>query len=407
MTNGATQNAAAASKFDLLTRVEADAPMGRLMREYWAPVLQAEQLESDGVPVRLRILGENLVAFRGTDGKVCIIDEACPHRGVSMALARNEDCGLRCIMHGWKIDTSGKVVEASNLGPLVNLDRIDTGFRPTLEHSGVIWAWFGDPASPGPPPANVFANLPASHVATLVATLHCNWLQPLETLWDPFHLSWLHRGTIDKVNEDTGNAGGYFANGMPELDYAATDYGFVYTSKSEDGLVQVVPFAMPWYSHHPLEADEQPDTIAFAHVPIDDGNTLIWAFIYNASKPLRDDGAGKALLNSFPKRLEYREGYNRQNSWKQDRAKMKSGESFTGLSAGLGQFGVFVEDYAATESMGPIVNRAKEHLGVTDAIIIRARSMLLNTINVVAKGGRAPGAGEEAREAVPMLSLSR
>ena len=103
---------------ELLTRVEGDAPMGALLREhYWIPALVSTQLLADGAPVRVRLLGRDHVAFRATDGRVGFLDEGCPHRGTSLALARNEECGLRCIFHAWKIDVSGKVVDVPTHSP--------------------------------------------------------------------------------------------------------------------------------------------------------------------------------------------------------------------------------------------------------------------------------------------------
>lgn len=247
--------------------------------------------------------------------------------------------------------------------------------------------------------------MPDGHVESLVATIRCNWLQPLETLWDPYHVSWLHQGTIEKANAGTGNDN-FFANGLPETEYQPADYGFRYLSRSPDGLVLGVPFVMPWYSHHMLAPEADGDRIALGHVPVDDENTLIWAIIYNPHRPLDADGPGMRMIDSFPSRHDYRSDYTQANAWRQDRSKMASGESFSGLGAGLGTFGVFIEDYGAAESMGPIVDRNREHLGATDAVIIQARAMLLETLRSVEAGGAAPGSGPEAAEAAPTIAHS-
>ena len=97
---------------DLLTQVGPDTPMGQMLRQYWTPAIRSAALEADGAPVRVRLFGQDFVAFRDTSGRPGFVDEACPHRGVSLALARNEDNGLRCIFHGWKFDTTGKVIDA-------------------------------------------------------------------------------------------------------------------------------------------------------------------------------------------------------------------------------------------------------------------------------------------------------
>ena len=101
-----------------LTSVEGDAPLARLMREnYWLPWSRIEALKADAIePTKVRLLGRNYVSWRAPDGRIGFIDEACPHRGVSMALGRLEGCGLRCIFHGWLIDVSGKCTEVPTEG---------------------------------------------------------------------------------------------------------------------------------------------------------------------------------------------------------------------------------------------------------------------------------------------------
>src|SRR6202163_1908069 len=104
-----------AEENDLLCRVEGDAPMGALMRRHWIPACMSEEVaQRDGPPVRVRLLGEDLVAFRDSLGRLGVVDEHCPHRRASLALGRNEECGLRCLYHGWKMDVHGNVLEMSS-----------------------------------------------------------------------------------------------------------------------------------------------------------------------------------------------------------------------------------------------------------------------------------------------------
>src|SRR5512139_4212276 len=100
---------------DLLCRVEGDAPMGQIMRRHWiAACLSEEVAEPDGAPVKVRLLGEDLVVFRDSKGRVGVLDERCPHRGASLAFGRNEDCGLRCLYHGWKFGVDGEILDMSS-----------------------------------------------------------------------------------------------------------------------------------------------------------------------------------------------------------------------------------------------------------------------------------------------------
>src|SRR5215475_9920471 len=97
---------------ELLCMVEPGTPMGDIMRQYWLPALKSTELAApDSPPVRIRLLGENLIAFRATSGKVGVIQNACPHRGASLFFGRNEDEGLRCVYHGWKFDVTGQCMD--------------------------------------------------------------------------------------------------------------------------------------------------------------------------------------------------------------------------------------------------------------------------------------------------------
>src|SRR5579875_913665 len=152
---------------DLLTRVGPGTPMGEMLREYWAPVLRSQALEADGAPVRVRLLGENFVAFRSTDGRVGFFDEGCPHRCTSLALARNEDNALTCIFHGWKIDVSGKVVEVPSEPPERRAEfaaKVRVKHYPVREAGGLVWVYLGKREQPPEFPRLEFTQLPASHI---------------------------------------------------------------------------------------------------------------------------------------------------------------------------------------------------------------------------------------------------
>jgi phthalate 4,5-dioxygenase len=390
------------SQADLLTHVEGDAPMGGLFRQYWLPVLHSERLVADGAPVKVRMLGQNYAAFRDTNGRVGLINELCPHRGVSMLLARNEDCGLRCIQHGWKVDASGKVVEAPNMPADAPLERIDTNARPVEERHGIVWAWFGDAEQAPPLTPYDFTTLPEGHVDSVMATGQCNWLQLLETLWDPFHVSILH-GTSLKKASASGNAKSTYSTGLMELEYESTPYGFFYNSTS-DGKTTGTPFAMPCYCYHMLGANTDDDYLALGHVPVDNEHMLMWAIVFNPFRPLSPTGAGRKLLDTFPKKYEYRDHISRENMWGQDRARMANGDSFSGLDTSPTGFAVFSEDLGTIESMGPIFDRTREHLAPTDKIVMRGRGRLLEILADLDKGVPAPGTGAELQGVLPFCN---
>ncbi len=171
---------------ELLTRVGPGTPMGDMLREYWVPACRSAKLEADGAPERVRLFGENFVAFRATDGRVGFIAEGCPHRCASMALARNEGNGLRCIFHGWKVNVDGECVDAPT-EPVERREafakKVPVRSHPVREAGGMIWVYLGKHKD-NPPrfPDYEFNNVPDSHVRPMRGLVKINWLQGLEAL---------------------------------------------------------------------------------------------------------------------------------------------------------------------------------------------------------------------------------
>jgi phthalate 4,5-dioxygenase len=165
----------------LLTRVERGTPMGTLMRRYWIPALLAREVaEPDGPPVRVRLLGEDLVAFRDTRGVIGLLDEFCPHRRASLFFGRNEECGLRCVYHGWKFDADGRCVDMMNEpADLQFKDKIFITSYPTVEVGGVVWAYMGPPDRRPAPPDFAWTRRPATHLQVSKVIQESNWLQGL------------------------------------------------------------------------------------------------------------------------------------------------------------------------------------------------------------------------------------
>lgn len=391
------------SSADRLTRVEGDAPMGMLFRQYWLPVLHSERLVADGVPMRVRILGENFVAFRDSEGRAGMVGELCPHRGISLQLARNEGCGLRCIQHGWKIDAAGKVVEAPNMPPDAPLERIATNARPVVERHGIVWAWFGETENPPPLTPYDFTTLPEGHVDSFAAVGQCNWLQLLETLWDPFHVAVLHATSLGRAASE-GSAKSTYSRGVMEFQFTPTDHGFYFHYKENTSRFGI-PFVLPSWSYSMLGSKVDDDYVALGHIPVDDQNHLMWGVVFNPFKPLAPDGNGSKLLRSVPRKYDYRDDISRENLWRQDRDRMASGESFTGLDAAPAPYAVFAEDIATIESMGPICDRSQEHLAPTDQVVMRGRGRLLELLDELESGRPAPGRKGEALGVLPTFEI--
>src|SRR5579875_668274 len=184
---------------EILVRTGPGTPMGELLREYWTPALRSQTLEADGAPVRVRLLGENFVAFRATDGRVGFFDEGCPHRCTSLALARNEDNALTCIFHGWKIDVSGKVVEVPSEPPERRAEfaaKVRVKHYPVREAGGVVFVYLGKSEHVPPFPNFNFTHLPDNQVLARRAIMHCNWFQGLEAVLDSAHVGIMHKSWV-------------------------------------------------------------------------------------------------------------------------------------------------------------------------------------------------------------------
>jgi phenylpropionate dioxygenase-like ring-hydroxylating dioxygenase large terminal subunit len=383
---------------ELLTQTGPGTPMGAMLREYWWPVLRADKLERDGAPERVRLMGENYVAFRDTEGRLGFLDEHCPHRRVSLVLARNEDCGLRCLMHGWKIDVNGKVVETPNeVEAGARLDRLKVRHFPIREGGGMVWVYVGEKEAPP------FPNFPFNDAVTIepmICTINANWIQVFETLWDPAHVAILHgqdnnfKKTWEGA-EDRPGAGQQMKLAVSGCVSQDQPYGFRY--RFGDGLVASepdahwVPTVMPcWIFITAGGGDQNADGLVFAHTPIDDEHMLLWEIPYNLTGEFGP--FGRVLANAVgEEKHDFRlPTMIFEQNWGQDRQAMKN-ESFSGLGVGKGVLGILNQDVAAAESMGAVTNRALENLGPADHALIKGRQMFLDAIRAYQATGRALG----------------
>src|SRR4051812_48343048 len=167
---------------ELVCRVGPGTPMGNLMREYWLPAMLSSELPNpDSDPVRVMLLGERLIAFRDSDGKVGLLGDHCPHRGASLFFGRNEECGLRCVYHGWKFDVSGNCVDMPNEPPESNFKhKIQHTAYPCQDRGGIVWAYMGPRSTPPPLPELEPNMLEPERIVVQAIQRECNWLQGLE-----------------------------------------------------------------------------------------------------------------------------------------------------------------------------------------------------------------------------------
>jgi phthalate 4,5-dioxygenase len=272
---------------ELLTRVGPGTAMGGLLREYWLPALLSNELpEPDSEPLRLRLLGEELIAFRDTAGQVGLLANNCPHRGASLFFGRNEESGLRCVYHGWKFDTSGACVDMPNEPAESDFKhKVHATAHPTQERGGVIWAYMGPRGEPPPLPDLEWMVVPATHRVMSKTLRECNWVQALEGDIDTAHLYFLHsRLDVDTsaVFHDAGS-GVYHEDRHPRLNLVRTDYGMMYGAQrtEPDGRYywRITQFMMPFHTLFP------PGGLAgvpgHIWVPIDDHHTMVWFLIWN------------------------------------------------------------------------------------------------------------------------------
>jgi len=384
-------------KSRLITQCTGDAPMGQLMREYWIPVTRSEQLLPGAAPLRLTILGDALVAFRSPSGQAGLMDEACPHRGASMALARNEPNGLRCIYHGWKIGADGFLRDAPTHPEHLPLERLKTRSHPVREQHGMVWAWLGK-GDPAPFRELAFTGLPDDQVITATAIVKCNWLRPLETLWDIFHSQILHHDTNRRIAFRGDN---YFSNqgrktdtglqyDFPEMLVERTPYGFSLANK-DARKTTTGHFVLPFIQFHSLSPDPMEDKTLKISVPIDDETTLLWSVIFNRHGPLKQTGFGLSNLgglqdhNDLFNNLHQGAGRSADNRWHQDRAAMERGESFSGYAEARPTLTLLAEDNYVLESQGAY-DRSQEQLGPVDRALVEGRRVLLDALKAHGQG---------------------
>jgi phthalate 4,5-dioxygenase len=395
---------------ELLCRVGPGTPMGEVFRRFWLPaVLSAEIRQNDGPPRRLRILGEDLIAFRDTEGRPGIISAYCPHKLAPLFFGRNEECGVRCAYHGWKFDVNGECVDIPNLPPNVNVESLKKRAKiagyPTREAGGVVWVYMGPADTICELPGLEWTQAPESHVHVARWLQRSNWLQGMEGEIDSSHVSWLHRDfTNIRANPPVAQTAPLvqgLLDGAPLMKLQETDYGFVYgarrNSSTGDYYWRVTQWMMPMFSMIPN--DRFPRT-GRAWVPIDDYNTTIFTYGYMVGEPftpVQIDYLSQG--HSFPPPLvpsAYRlsDGYTidtwqsiatMENDYRLDRMKQKA-MNFSGIDAISDQDRALQENMPSIDGLrvGNIVDRKREILVVSDLPVITARRMLLK----LAKGMR-------------------
>jgi phthalate 4,5-dioxygenase oxygenase subunit len=377
----------------LLTQVGPGTPMGELFRRFWMPVLLAEELPSaDGNPVRSRILGEDLIAFRDTTGRVGLLANNCAHRGASLFFGRNEEAGLRCVYHGWKFDLTGQCVDMPN-------EPADSDFRtrvrqnayPTVERGGLIWAYMGPAHLRPEPPDLEFTLVPDAHRYVTKYPLDCNYMQGMEGELDSSHVSFLHSTLQVKDNAINSTLFGNnlleltFEDRHPRFTVVDTDGGQLIgaSRKVGDGTLywRITQWLMPCYTLVP--GDPQGTLLCQIRIPIDDEHHWLFRLRWNAFRPLPEEEVtaykrgGGFYATQIPG--SYQTVANKSNDYLIDRHKQRT-VNYSGMES------VPIEDTAMMESMGPIYDRSQEHLGSSDVAVISTRRRLMHAARQLMQG---------------------
>ena len=366
---------------ELLWHVGKDTPMGEFMRRFWVPATLSSEIVAGGSPQRIRLLGQNMIAFRAADGRLGVLDEACPHRGVSLALARNDDCALTCIFHGWKIDVAGKVLDvppepAERRAAFAARVKVRT--YPARETAGILWIWMGE-GEPAPFPALNWVGLAQDHIRCSIGIVRANWIYGLEGQLDSAHVGILHKDWADRPADLVGSDS--IANALfdssPRLEFEDQPYGYREAAlrNTPDGqtLARVREYMMPWYSYIPSHGGRSATQLLTISVPIDDDTSAQWDVYYNLTRPIERD--------NFPVPSGVRDfrHLSIEDRFGQDREAVDGGK-WSGYSA------VRIEDFAVAMAQHATADREREHLSTSDRSIVYARRMLRDAVRKHADG---------------------
>ncbi len=376
---------------ETLVRIGQGTAMGNVMRRFWMPaLLESELAENDGTPVRIRLLGEELVAFRDSQGQIGLLDEHCPHRGSSLALGVNANCGLRCLFHGWKFDVTGQCTDTPaepEGATLAKAMRVKA--YPTRVAGGMIWTYMGPREAEPPFPHFPWFDMPPGHCEAFKVIYECNYAQAIEGAIDSAHAGVLHRespwGQEAKYPHERDL--------QPKLEFEYTNYGLRYCAVRKDGdqgHARITQVPLPFWTFIPPDGGNSPAfrrnrILINAFVPRDDESTWHIQFFYDETHPIdrahRLDEAGTHHDANFFKLVGNKQWYN------QDREMMRT----TNMS---GITGIAAQDHAVSETMGKIADRTKEHLGRSDMAVVAWRRLMLKAARDLAATGSLPQADQ-------------
>ena len=385
---------------ELLCRVEGNAPMGQLMRRHWQAICLIEEVsEPDGKPIRARVLGEDLVVFRDTEGRVGVMDEYCPHRRASLVYGRNENCGLRCLYHGWKMDVQGQVLEMSSEPAASGMaGKVKHKAYPTQEWGGFVWAYMG-PADTltafEPPP---WAPTQDVRVSIAKIIIPCNWAQILEGQIDSAHSSSLHSSDMVPARVDGAKATDTnwlrpSTDKAPRMQVQQDGFGFRYAAirrpihnAATHEYIRSTVFVAPASA---LIPPNDLYNVANINTAIDDTHTAFHFIAWGNEDTTPDTDTWRAFLSAkvgVDVDAHFKPVRTVENDFLQDRQAMKAG-NFTGIT------GIPNQDMAMWVTMGSIADRTHDRLGASDLAIVTFRRQMVDAVQGFIQGQAPIGVG--------------
>lgn len=379
---------------DFITRVGPKTPAGIMMRRYWQPAALVEELTGNRPVKPVKLLGEKLVIFKNEKGEYGLMERHCPHRGADLAFGRLEDGGLRCSFHGWLFAPNGQCLQTPAEPDDSNLCKnIRQKAYPVCEKNGILFAYMGPGEPPEFPAFDCFV-APDEYTFAFKGLIECNWLQAMEVGIDPAHASFLHRFFQDE--DPSEGYGKQFRSESadsdmpmtqvlrefprPEIEVENTDYGIRITSlrriNDRHTHVRVTNAIFPHGIVIPMSKEM---TITQWHVPVDDVRCYWYAIFTSFGARVDKDEMRRQRLELY-ELPNYVSRKNKTNDYGFDPHEQEH-DTYTGMGADIN-----VHDQWAVESMGPIQDRTKEHLGKSDKAIIAYRKLLVKAIEEAGRG---------------------
>jgi phthalate 4,5-dioxygenase len=369
-----------------LTQIGPGTPMGNLFRRFWLPLFLSSELpENDGPPLRTRILGEDLVGYRDSNGHVGVLDAYCPHRRAPLFYGRNEECGLRCVYHGWKFDADGTCLDMPSEPPESDFkDRLTIKAYATYETGGLVWIYMGPrEKQPERPPMLEWTELPPSRRRVIKWFHENNYMQGIEGDIATAHVSFLHSDNrVSAGDPPPGRpARNLFriADKHPRLTAMDTDYGMVYGGRRvlPDGSYywRVTQWLLPSFSLIPGRGRRG----GTAWIPVDDHHCTRYSIGLNPDEDIDHAAADSLTPPGKPQQFTLNDGTiidtmipygTKANQYLIDRDLQKAGH-YSGITS------IPMQDKAMIEGMTRVVERNLEHLGSSDIAVIAARRRLM------------------------------